>query len=180
MRRNWDSSSLLPDPPVRKPNPLVRIGIGTAIGLGLAGLIVFAAKTSQSPSPDERATALTLKVAPDAVRVITTGDAPSNARIKAVVAAMETESNCTFVAGTITTGNTRAIAAAAAEKLIAAARVQLGDTADEYGMGYTVVPGLVRDTVAGEKRPVPDKFVAVLAAIRCVTEVTPSVPGFRG
>lgn len=151
----------------KKVNPFIRIGIGTVIGLGIAGLIVFVAKTSQSPSPDETATALTAKVAPDAVRVVTTGDAPSNERIKAAIAAMEAESGCTFVGGTITTGNTRAIAAQNAERLIAEAKIQLGTTASEYGFGYAVVPGLVRDTVNG-KKPVPDKFVAVLAAIHCV------------
>jgi hypothetical protein len=152
----------LPEFTNKKKNPAARILVAGFVVALLGGGAAFLA-SQHSPTPDERATAITAQVADDVVTVISgnDNDGAANARIKAVVDDFNKNSGCKFIGGTVTGGGTVKEATAAANKLIYTARnapaaSQMGD---KLGMGYTVVGtgGLIRGI----------DFVAIVVAVDC-------------
>lgn len=164
-------------PPVVKRKLPLRAVLIPVLLLSLVAGGVYLVKLTAGPTPDERATAITAAIARDALLVVIGEDKSGEAsdRIRVYIGKALEGSNCQWVAGTITTGNTQAAAAANAERVIALAKSQAGEQAKDYGLGYTVVRGLLKDTDTG-RHYVPDQYVAVLAAIRC-SAPSPAVPG---
>lgn len=166
--------------PVKKPNPVKRIGVAVLVVLGVGGGIYAVSQLTKGPTPDEWATTLTNRIASDVVIVISGQDDDGSAgrRTEMAIVEIQKESGCEFIGGTAALGNTPEGAIAHAERLIEEARTATAsDTQYEYGFGYTVVRGVEGTTIQGRKAILPAPYVVVLAALRCGQATPASPPG---